>query len=287
MKAAAFTFPPLRLSPAKGERARVAALANLPSPAHPPKMLGSASHVAALFALFAAAAATSPSLAQVRSDGAQLLPVAVPRGSLQNPCCALGGARLVLTWFSLGYNQGGAGLWLVEFEERRADPQTHRRLRHQRQHAGPLLRRSDRRVVFSSDPEGPDQAYLVPFVGGALRQITRPPQIAWEPTFSPDGKWIVFESHRNGPKGEIWKVRVDGTGLTRLSFGVDDRQPNWGPANRIVFPAPRRQPGRPDVMDAAGGNKRKLTNTPPLEETDVSWSPSGGWLVFSSDGPGV
>jgi len=44
--------------------------------------------------------------AVTRSDGARLIPVSVPRGSLQNPCFA-GGARLVLTWFSRGYNEGG------------------------------------------------------------------------------------------------------------------------------------------------------------------------------------
>src|SRR5205823_4206691 len=114
------------------------------------------------------------------------------------------------------------------------------------------------RIVFSSDPNGPDQAYTVSASGGAPRRITRPPQIAWEPSYSPDGKWIAFESHRNGPKGEIWKVRVDGTGLARLTSGSNDRQPNWGPHDLIAFQ--RHAGGQADVwvIGADGRGERNV-----------------------------
>ena len=219
-------------------------------------MLGSASHVAALFALFAAAAATSPSLAQVRSDGAKLLPVSVPRGSLQNPCWALSGTRIVLTWFSQGYNKGGAGLWLV----RAADGALVRRLTSAADTnvnmPGRCFDAVSMRVVFSSDPNGPDQAFSIPFGGGQPRRITRPPQMASGADLLARRQMDRVRVAREGLKGEIWKVRVNGTGLTRLSSGSDDRQPNWGPDDRIVFQ--RHSATQIDlfVMDAAGGNKR-------------------------------
>lgn len=142
-------------------------------------------------------------------------------------------------------------------------------------------------MTYSSDPHGPDQAYVISLAGGDPKRVTRPPQVAWEPTFSPDGKWIVFESHMNGRKGEIWKIRVDGTGLKRLTSGFNDRQPNWGPKDLIVFQ--RHQLGQVDVwtIDTDGDGARNVTNTPNVEETDVSWSPSGDWLVFSPDGSNV
>ena len=83
-------------------------------------------------------------------------------------------------------------------------------------------------------------------------------------------------------------MRTDGTGLTRLTSGSNDRQPNWSPqGDLIVFQ--RHERGQVDlwVVDTHGDGARNLTNTPAQEETDVSWSPSGDYLVFSSDGPGV
>jgi TolB protein len=40
-------------------------------------------------------------------------------------------------------------------------------------------------------------------------------------------------------------------------------------------------------MDANGGGLRNVTRTKKLEETDVSFSPSGAFLVFSSDSPKI
>ena len=41
------------------------------------------------------------------------------------------------------------------------------------------------------------------------------------------------------------------------------------------------------TVPAAGGKVKRVTNTDEVSETDVSWSPSGQYLVFSSDGDGI
>jgi Tol biopolymer transport system component len=39
------------------------------------------------------------------------------------------------------------------------------------------------------------------------------------PDWSPDGRWIAFRSSRSG-KHEIWRARVDGTGLMQITSTV-------------------------------------------------------------------
>jgi Tol biopolymer transport system component len=49
------------------------------------------------------------------------------------------------------------------------------------------------------------------------------------PSFSPDSQWVTFASQLDGDN-EIWIMRLDGSGLTQLTFNsYADWQPRWGP----------------------------------------------------------
>jgi Tol biopolymer transport system component len=49
------------------------------------------------------------------------------------------------------------------------------------------------------------------------------------PTWSPDGKRIVFTSSRDGDQ-DIWRMRQNGSNKTKLTFNtVMDREPDWQP----------------------------------------------------------
>src|SRR5579859_6564389 len=52
--------------------------------------------------------------------------------------------------------------------------------------------------------------------GSAERSLLAAPGFDYNASFSPDGKWIVFTSERAG-SADIYRVRVDGTGLERLT----------------------------------------------------------------------
>ena len=67
-------------------------------------------------------------------------------------------------------------------------------------HFGPL--NSD---IFIADREG---AGAVPFLPH--------PSLDYNPSFSPDGRWILFTSERGG-SADIYRAHLDGSGLERLT----------------------------------------------------------------------
>ena len=57
--------------------------------------------------------------------------------------------------------------------------------------------------VFFSD------LWIVPFEGGEAKRITVSNAKEWGPVYSPDGKWILFNSDRNGFT-QIFKIPSNG-----------------------------------------------------------------------------
>ncbi|WP_179221949.1 PD40 domain-containing protein [Inquilinus limosus] len=231
-----------------------------------------------------------------RGDAARPVPVTGVAGSLQNPCLSPDGTALAFTNFKRRYNQGGAIVWTVPAAGGAPARALSPRVGAQSVNLpGQCWSAAGNAVVYSSDVVDRDEIYIVPAAAGAAKRLTdRPGFLAWEPSISPmladRSQWIVFESHREADPdgaGELWKMKVDGSGLARLTQGADDRQPQWSPrGDRIAF---QRQvkPGQWDVMtiDAAGRGLLNVTRAPSRGNTGPSWSPSGAWIVYSAGGP--
>ena len=63
---------------------------------------------------------------------------------------------------------------------------------------GSVWNSTTQHIVFSSSREPHDEIYLIKGFGqngNELKITSRRHQVAYEPSCSPDGKWIVFESH--------------------------------------------------------------------------------------------
>lgn len=83
-------------------------------------------------------------------------------------------------------------------------------------------------VVLAENRTNSD-IWIVPAAGGAPRALTTSPKHDRHPRWSPDGKWIAFESTRDG-EGQIWVMPAAGgeaKKLTTLSTGAS--QPMWSP----------------------------------------------------------
>jgi TolB protein len=82
-----------------------------------------------------------------------------------------------------------------------------------------------RRIVFS---RGGD-IWLMRSDGGGQRRLTRTAAEELEPSFSPDGRWVLFSSDRTGNK-DVFKMRPDGSGLRNLTRNpAEDWATSWQP----------------------------------------------------------
>ncbi len=111
----------------------------------------------------------------------------------------------------------------------------------------------------------------------------RPPAPARGPArspalhLSPDGKWIAFESDRDGVHG-VWVARADGTGARRVSGELSATMPAWSPdGTRIAF-----------VVDGDGvwmAWLADLRSSRVIAQPDVdalAWAPGGRQIAFRS-----
>jgi TolB protein len=73
---------------------------------------------------------------------------------------------------------------------------------------------------------GSSDIYLMDIASKQWVQLTHDGGRNDYPSWSPDGRHIVFESKRSG-KEEIWMMLADGTKLHQLTFTGRNTQPNW------------------------------------------------------------
>ncbi len=81
-----------------------------------------------------------------------------------------------------------------------------------------------------------DKIWLIPSTGGKPKQLTFGPGEDEEPVYSPDGKWIAFESNRNLPEERhVWVVPAIGGEPHRLTAlaGLESR-PSWAPDSQTM-----------------------------------------------------
>ena len=110
--------------------------------------------------------------------------------------------------------------------------------------------------------------------------------MAYEPSLSPDGQWLVFESHVLDVEdnGVLTLYKIDGTQpyQTLTDPTEDCRQPNWSPVgDKILYQ--KFADGQWDIwtMNTDGTNHAKITSGVG-DKTDASFSPDGQWIVYSS-----
>ncbi len=82
----------------------------------------------------------------------------------------------------------------------------------------------DNRLIFVSNLSGKRDLWSVNDDGSGLKQLTDISHSDFNPVVTPDGRYIVFESRRDGPHN-IWRMDADGRNPVRLTRGSFDNEP--------------------------------------------------------------
>ena len=172
----------------------------------------------------------------------------------------------------------------------------HRLTNNRHEDWAPVWSPDGKRIIFVSDRDGhvhakhgwpTSEIYVMDDDGQNSQKLTNNPADDRSPSWSPDGKQIVFQSNRDDLRNyEIYVMDADGGNEQKLTENPNaDRHPSWSPdGKRIAFSSVREGHFSSEiyVMDNDGGNLQRLTEN---IKTDwhPSWSPDGKWIAFSSD----
>ena len=188
-----------------------------------------------------------------------------------------------------------------------ADGSNQRRLtNHPDRDFSPSWSPDGKRIAFVSNRDGHAnirgwltyEIYVMDANGENQQNLTNDPSNDRSPSWSPDGKRIVFSSDRDNDRDhniEIYMMDADGDNQERLTNNLtEDQYPSWSPdGKRIAFSA--RRDGHFEnelgityeiyVMDVDGGNEQRFTENR-NNDWSPSWSPDGKRIAFKADRKG-
>jgi TolB protein len=103
------------------------------------------------------------------------------------------------------------------------------------------------------------------------------------PTFTPDGKQIIFSSTAAGGAAQLYMCNVDGSGLKRVTYSnAIDIEPKFNPKNprELVFVSGRGGPPQIYKMNVDGTDVVRLTSGEG-DAVNPAWHPEGQFIAFS------
>ena len=219
----------------------------------------------------------------VRPDGTGVRRVVPGNGGEFAPSWSPDGSRLAI----LAYRQGAPGIFVADV----ASGSLTRVTSNPDQHVldlDPAYSPDGERIAFARSRlvgrggSSTDVAavFVVGVDGSGLHRLT-----AWRagtatPTWSPDGRSIVFQRGNltSAPRSQLYVIGADGTGLRQLTSGPDAAAiwPSWSPdGQRVVFTrwvfAPKNAGFRLYTVNVDGTHLAPLTAPGRNEQNEADW----------------
>jgi serine/threonine protein kinase len=134
----------------------------------------------------------------------------------------------------------------------------------------------DNRVVYMSNEGGVPDVWIADPAEGSRKQLTT--NGAGSPVATPDGKYVVFVSARDG-KLAIWRMNLDGSNPVRLSNGPADIYPSVTPDSQwVVFISNQGAKPTPWKVSIDGGTPVQIMDH---VASSAIVSPDGKLLAYS------
>jgi hypothetical protein len=138
------------------------------------------------------------------------------------------------------------------------------------------------RIAFVSDRGGAPKIYVMNADGSDVVQLTTGPHADSRPSWSPDGRRIVFARAGDATSCGIYVMSADGSDLDRLTSACGHITPAWSPdGGRIAFGGwTLGSLGTGiHVMNTDGSGLTRLTES--LHDEYPAWSPDGRMIAFN------
>ena len=134
--------------------------------------------------------------------------------------------------------------------------------------------------AFASDRSGAGDIFVMD-KDGTLQNLISHPEADWDPSWSPDGQWLVFTSHRSGNSDIwLWQPQLDEANQPPRNLTHDlawDYSPTWSPSgNSVAFVSERDGDAEIFVQHLEEDIAIQLTFNQEMDRMPV-WVP--GWKV--------
>ena len=139
-------------------------------------------------------------------------------------------------------------------------------------------------VYHGPGPRGGNDIWLYDLDAGSTRRLTDGPRDNMYPAPSPDGRWIAFQSNRDGDF-EIFVMDTSGGSLRQLTNNsFTDRVPQWTPDSQaIIYSADAKRDGLHDLYRVSlSGGEPELVYSSNERKTHARFSPDGRYIAFTT-----
>jgi TolB protein len=137
-------------------------------------------------------------------------------------------------------------------------------------------------LIVTISKNGNSDLYKIDQEGNILERLTHRSSTESNPSWSPDGKRLVFVSDRSGSI-QIYQRNMNTGEDYRMSYeGTSNVEPSWSSNGAyIIFAGIRNSLYQIILMDKEGTFTQQITNGGESSEQPV-WSPSGRHILFTS-----
>lgn len=133
----------------------------------------------------------------------------------------------------------------------------------------------EKQIAFNDRQSGKPEIYIINTDGTGLKQVTfSHGHSSYNPSWSPDGKYIVYYFEKGDRKDQIHIMNADGTGDRNITNDtLNNYFPNWAGTNKIVY----SQDKYAFTIKADGTDKKPFMN---IESFYTRVSPDGKMIAY-------